>query len=302
MPAKPTIVLIGAGNLAAALAPALVAARFPVCIAPARPNAASRRKAAALARQCGAEVCANASEADAGVIWLCITDDAIRNVAERLAAELGSSLATRFTFHSSGALSSAELGALKQQGAHVASVHPMMTFIKGARPSLAGVTFALEGDAAAVRMAKMLVSALGGEPFRITSQAKPLYHAVGSFSSPMVVATLATAERIAEQAGLSKTLSRRIIAGILQKTVTNFLARGSSAAFSGPINRGDLNTVARHLSALADVDGAREIYSALARSAATHLPVRRRAELLKLLDDAESTPPRKKKARRVSAS
>ena len=129
----------------------------------------------------------------------------------------------------------------------------MMTFVPGTSPNLSAVPFAVEGDKQAVAAAKQIVKKLGAEVFEIKKQAKVLYHALGSFSSPLVVATLVTAERVGQAAGLTLSQTRKIIAPILQQTLQNYLQRGPAAAFSGPIKRGDVETMRRHLRELKQV-------------------------------------------------
>jgi predicted short-subunit dehydrogenase-like oxidoreductase (DUF2520 family) len=165
----------------------------------------------------------------------------------------------------------------------VASLHPMMTFVPSASPKMSEVPFAVEGDRQAVAAARQLVKRLRAEIFLIEKKFKTLYHALGSFSSPMLVATLATAERVGRAAGLSPNQTRRIIAPILRETIKNYVERGPAAAFSGPIKRGDLNTIRRHLRELKRVPGASEVYRALVKSALMDLPSRNRRELSRLV-------------------
>src|SRR6476660_2561114 len=125
------------------------------------------------------------------VVWICHTDDALAETARLLARKPG--WKNKIVFHSSGALSSDVLAPLKRKGASTASVHPMMTFIPGATPRMEEVPFAVEGDSRAAAAARRIVRDLGAESFAIKKSAKPLYHALGSFSSPLIVAALVTA-------------------------------------------------------------------------------------------------------------
>lgn len=279
---KPTITLIGAGNLAQALGPALSAAGYKIDFVAARETASSRRRAAMLARLVEART---QSLKDAGptsdILWICHTDDALTETAKLLARKPG--WAGKIVLHSSGALSSDVLSALKRKGASTASLHPMMTFVPGATPRMEEVPFAVEGDREAVAAAKRIVKHLGAEVFEIRKRSKTLYHALGSFSSPLLVATLVTAERVGRAAGLSAGQTRKLMGPILWQTLKNYRERGAAAAFSGPIKRGDLNTVSRHLRELKRVPGALEVYSALVKSALIDLPSGKRRELLKRL-------------------
>ena len=77
--------------------------------------------------------------------------------------------------------------------------------------------------------------------------------------------------------------TRKIIGTILRQTMKNYLETGAAAAFSGPIKRGDLNTVRRHLKELKRVQGASDVYRALVKSALVDLPSKNRNELAILI-------------------
>ena len=220
------------------------------------------------------------------ILWICHTDDALADTAKLLARKPG--WAGKIVLHSSGALTSDVLSPLRRKGASTASLHPMMTFVPGATPRMEEVPFAVEGDTRAVAVARRIVRDLGAESFPIKKAAKPLYHALGSFSSPLIVAALVTAERVGRGAGLTASQTRRVMAPILRQTFKNYAERGAAAAFSGPIKRGDMNTVLRHLKELKRVPGASEVYRALVKSALMDLPALNRKELMKLI----AAPPR----------
>jgi predicted short-subunit dehydrogenase-like oxidoreductase (DUF2520 family) len=279
---RPSISLIGAGNLAYALGPALRAAAYPIATVAARETASSRRRAAMLAKSVRAvAVPLERATPDSDIIWICHTDDALAGTARRLARKPG--WKNKIVFHSSGALSSDVLAPLRRRGAHVASLHPMMTFVPGTAPHMREVPFAVEGDSQAIVTARAIVRDLGAEVFLIQKKAKTLYHALGSFSSPLLVATLVTAERVGRAAGLSASQARKIMGPILRQTFKNYQERGAAAAFSGPIKRGDLSTVRRHLRELNRVTAAGEVYRALVKSALLDLPALNRKELTKLM-------------------
>src|ERR1051326_1850895 len=209
-PPRPSISLIGAGNLAYALGPALRAAGYPIATVAARETASSRRRAAMLAKSVrAAAVPLDRATPDSDILWICHTDDALAETARRLSRKPG--WKNKIVFHSSGALSSEVLAPLRRKGAHVASLHPMMTFVPGAAPRLREVPFAVEGDPAAVSAARAIIKALGAEAFAIEKKLKTLYHALGSFSSPLIVATLVTAERVGRATGLSASQARKIM-------------------------------------------------------------------------------------------
>jgi len=278
---KPTITIVGAGSLASALAPALASAGYRIDRVLSREGRASRRRARALARRVGAKAAVLGTPVSSGLLWLCVSDDAIRPCARKLSRQ--GSWKGKVVLHSSGALSSDELAPLRRRGASVASLHPMMTFVPGVRVRMSEVPFAVEGDRTAVRLARRIVRDLKAKVFPIAKSNKALYHAFGSFSSPMVIATLMMAERIAAAAGVPARMRRDVMLPIVKKTLSNYLETSAAKAFSGPIPRGDVNTIRRHLRALGKVPGAREIYVALARSTLRDLPVRNRSAVARIL-------------------
>jgi len=293
------VTIVGPGSLGTSLAKALHHVGVPVAQIVYR-SAESGRRAKRLAKevdaravQCErwlAESQSFAPPGQAGVfvsplIWLCVGDSAIAATASAMAA--GGTRNGTTVFHSSGAMTSDELEPLRRAGARVASVHPMMTFVRSSTPSMKGVPFALEGDQTAVSMARTIVRRLGGESFAIQKKDKPLYHALGAFVSPLIIAQMATVERIGRELGLKARQTRRTVAPILQQTIRNYIAHGPAAAFSGPMVRGDAETVRKNLSALKRVRGAEEIYRALARVAVEELPSKNPGAVKKAIKKSE---------------
>jgi len=282
---KPGITLVGAGNLAHALGNALRSAGYVIDAVVVRDRAASLTRARSLARRLAAQVVPiDRAEVKSGIVWLCVRDDAITLCAAQLAARKAF---PGTAFHSSGALSSSALDPLRAAGAAVAAVHPLMTFVSGPPPPLEGVWFGMEGDASALRIARGIVSHIGGEALLLRGEAKALYHAWGSFCSPLVIALLAAANEVAEAAGISAEAARRASQPLVRRTIENYIELGAAGAFSGPLARGDLATVARNLEALRTRPRAQAIYVALARAALHDLPVRNAAQLRRLLGEDE---------------
>ena len=283
MAEKPSVAIVGPGRLGRALALELRRAGYRISEIVSRDTTASKRKARELARKVDGQASTSDTAClDADLIWFCVPDQEIAAASHQLASAIV--WKKKIVFHSSGALASDELKALRRRGASAASVHPLMTFVSGSIPSLQGVPFAVEGDATAVRAARRIVRNLGGEAFTIRKQHKAAYHAWGAFTSPLLVATLVTGERLARAAGLSAVEARKKLLPIVKQTIRNYEALGPAGAFSGPIVRGDVETVRKHLQVLRRVPQAKHVYLALARAALRYLPVRNRARLEKALE------------------
>ena len=286
--AKQRVTLVGAGNLARALAMLLPAAGYRVDEIVTRTGSRKMQSARRLARSQGAKLATMENSELAGdIVWLAVSDSAIRSCATVLTGK--GPWGTKVFFHSSGALSSDELSSLRKQGASVASVHPMMTFVAGDIPSLRGVAWTVEGDTTAVRTARQILQAMGGTVVRIDKDKKALYHAFGAFLSPLLVVHLNTAATIAEAAGISPKDLKRFMEPIIRRTLDNLFAHlgekdGPGKAFSGPLVRGDISTIERHLRALRKTPKARALYHALAEAAVgSNLPVENRRALRQLL-------------------
>lgn len=270
-----TVTIVGPGNLGTALALTLPQAGYTVKVIVARSKSIAHAETTGLARRVNARLIALGKEPlDSDLVWITVPDDAIAATALRLAQT--QDWRGKIVFHSSGALTSDDLAPLRKQGANVASVHPGMTFVRGPAPQMLGVAFAIEGDAAATRLARCIIENLGGTPYAINKRNKVLYHAFGSFASPLVIALMASLERVAKAAGIKPENIKTIMVPLLWQTLRNYLQHDAPSAFSGPLARGDVATVRRHLEELKAVPEARAVYLALARSAVKNLPVKNR--------------------------
>jgi len=285
MASKPRIIIVGAGNLGAALAVSLRRAGYAIQAIMARSRGASLSKARRLAQEVAARAVVDPGpEMHAEVVWFCVPDAEIARAARSLSNKID--WKGKVALHSSGALTSDELRALRSRGASVASVHPLMTFVRGSRPSLAGVPFAIEGESPAVRVARRIINDLGGNAYPIRKLDKPAYHAWGTFASPLFTALLATTEQVAAAAGVTRKAAQRRMIPILLQTLANYASFDAAGAFSGPIVRGDVETVKKHLRVLRKVPAAHEVYVALAEAAVRYLPGKNKPQLRNALKSA----------------
>jgi predicted short-subunit dehydrogenase-like oxidoreductase (DUF2520 family) len=211
---------------------------------------------------------------DADAIVIAVPDAAIAEVAGRLAAiDLPPSIPI---LHTSGSRSTDVLQRLAERGHSVGSAHPLAAIadpVQGAE-RLAGATWGVEGEGAARALAERIVQACGGHALRIAPGGKPAYHAAAVFASNYAVALLSVAERLMEQAGVDAAQARPALTGLAGGAVENVGGWGPEAALTGPIVRGDVDTVALHLGRLSADE--RALYSLLGREA---LRLARRAGL-----------------------
>jgi predicted short-subunit dehydrogenase-like oxidoreductase (DUF2520 family) len=281
MPRHLSISIVGAGNFGSALARLLNSSGYEIRELVTRAGKKPSRGAAAKARSVGARaVTVEDAALDAEVLWLCVPDDAIGDCAREIARR---GTKAKIALHSSGALASDVLCPLRKNGVAIGAAHPLMSFVAGPPPVLKDVLFAIEGDSKAATVATTIVRRLGGVPFRIKKKNKALYHAFGAFTSPLLVAHFATAEVLARAAGVPKGAIRKAMGPIIRRTVENYLANGAAGAFSGPLVRGDVETVRKHLKALRRFPEALDVYTAQLRQALVTLPVADRKAFRALL-------------------
>ena len=99
-------------------------------------------------------------------------------------------------------------------------------------------------------------------PFDVPEESRAAYHAAAAIASNFLVALESSAEELLTAAGIDH--GRELLAPLVLRTAANWAERGPEA-LTGPIARGDEETVARHLDAIAATDPALEpLYRALA--------------------------------------
>jgi predicted short-subunit dehydrogenase-like oxidoreductase (DUF2520 family) len=279
---KEDITIVGAGTLAAALVRALHQSGYRIREIVTRNQPQSLRRARALAKRVHASATTlSKAQLGARITWICVPDDSISEVAESIAKQRD--WRQKVVLHSSGALGADALAPAKQAGAETASAHPLMTFVNQSSADFKGVPFAMEGDANALALIGAVVRRLGGKPFRIAAEFKPAYHAFGFFSSPALVALIAAAQQVGKLAGLGEHQARELMEPIVRRTIDNCFRSAPEEAFSGPLRRGDLATVRKHLEVLKQQPDLRELYRALSRIALQRLPVGNASEMKKLI-------------------
>jgi predicted short-subunit dehydrogenase-like oxidoreductase (DUF2520 family) len=282
MPRRPSISIVGAGNFGSALAQMLAKAGYEVREIVTRAGKKSPKEAAEMARKVGGSaVPLDRASLDAELLWLCVPDDAIGRCAEEIAKR---GTKAKVAVHSSGALGSDILEPLRKRGIAIGAAHPLMSFVAGPVPSMQDVLFAVEGDRAAVSVASKIARNLGAVPFTIGKDKKVLYHVFGAFTSPLLIAHFATAEKLALAAGVPKASIRKAMGPIVRRTMENYFARGGASAFSGPLVRGDVETIRKHLKSLQRYPQELKVYKGLVRQALESLPVANRTALKRLFD------------------
>ena len=248
---RPDIAIIGPGKVGRAIGILAGRAGWRVVSVGGRDPARAERAAAEIPAP--AKTCSPIEAAATGaLVLLTVPDEVIEPLCRELAVAGGFKQGA-VVGHCSGALDSEVLAPARERcGCAVGSMHPLQTFPTAAAAveRFPGTHCFCEGDERAAEVLEALAAAMGGLPVRIASAAKPLYHAAAVMACNYLVAMLDAAGAAGEAAGIDPATFRAAMAPIARATVENVLAMGSAAALTGPIARGDAETVRRHLAAM----------------------------------------------------
>lgn len=261
----PNTFVIGAGPVATTLAGALRRAGVPVLGLWARkPDRARAAGAVAGVASYSAAPPDLLLEADA--IITAVRDDAIAEVAAMLVSS-GFVASRHVLLHCSGAMSAAVAFApVADRLRGVATLHPLRAIADPAETMdrLAGTVFGIEGDAAGLAVARDLVRALRGKPLELADSQMAAYHAAAATVSNYVVALVDAAAQILAGVGIEREQALAALLPLARGALANVAERGVEDGLTGPIRRGDKDTIAKHLDALADAPaGVQRVYRVL---------------------------------------
>jgi predicted short-subunit dehydrogenase-like oxidoreductase (DUF2520 family) len=260
-PSSSPVTILGRGRVGRSLADAGAAAGFTVELRAARDDASFA-----------------AGFADDALVVLAVPDGAIAATAERVRATVsgdgggpgdraGGAGARPAVVHLSGASGFGPLESLRQAGFPVGVAHPFYPFPEVRPPAaLRGVTFGVAATEPALRARlEALVVAIGGVPQTVDADGWVAYHAAGVMASNYLVVLAAQAAALLERAGFDRAAATTALLPLMRGTLDNLAAEGVDNALSGPLRRGDVGTVERHLDWLEDQEPAvAAVYRALA--------------------------------------
>lgn len=194
----------------------------------------------------------------AGLLFLAVPDGVVRDMASRI-AEMEPPLELAVV-HCSGALGLDALSSLRRNPR--GSFHPLQSFPAPRDPSaFRGITIAVDATAASLeRRLRAIARRLGARPRHVGDDERVVYHAAAVFASNFVDVVVAQAVGLLQGIGWSEKDSLDALMPLVAGAVSNIRRRGPVKALTGPIRRGDADTVAQHLAVMAD----RDLYRMLA--------------------------------------
>ena len=259
---KPSFAIIGCGKVGRAFGKYLAQAGYPPVGFASRSMTSARRAAeiAGAPDRCFEKTWAAAKVAD--IVFITTPDDVIRETC-RIISENKGFHKNSVVLHCSGALASTELASVKScnalSGAMIGSMHPLQSFAsektgKTGNP-FDSIMMAVEGEPATVKKAREIAKDLGAQPFTITTNGKILYHAAAVVASNYLVTLMDLAIKLLSASGVSESEAFEILNPLIRGTLSNIETTGIPNALTGPIARGDVGIVEKHVLAIRALSG-----------------------------------------------
>jgi len=246
---KQKIAVIGAGKVAHSLVPALLKSGYSVESIHSR-NLLSAKKLAQKYSVKHFTDSLNRIPPGIKVFLLTIPDSEIKKTAEKL-SRVNFNFPKSYVVHFSGVEDISVLKSLAKKEAATGSLHLMQTFPDKKITKLKGVHAAIESDDERSYKLLMKISKdLKLKPFGLSSKDKVYYHVAGVLSSNFLAGNLHNSEDLLALCGIDKKDSFEILKSTIFTTLENSRKYGAANALSGPIDRGDFETIEKHISAL----------------------------------------------------
>lgn len=211
------------------------------------------------------QICPAEENETGDVIFIAVPDDHISEIAKKL-SRIDLNWSSRKVIHCSGNLFSDELQALSLLGAQTASMHPLQTFQRGDKAGrFDGIFVSLEGHPGLCKELETFVSSMGASPLWVQKEQKQMLHIAAVFASNYIVAVLHEAEKLLLEKGIKNGL--KPLEPLILQTIENSLNLGPSEALTGPVARGDAESVLKHLQALEDHSESINLYRLLGAKA-----------------------------------
>ncbi len=251
---KPRIAILGAGRLGTVLTRSLREAAYPAVLVPQSPSGWSRANRMGLPTLRWIPM-------DGEIFFLCVPDARIRPLCELLVSE-GRVFPKRLYVHCAGALGLEALQSAKRCGAHVGSLHPLVS-VASPSGSLAGAYAAVDGDAGARKELAQIAHDLAMHPFTIAPRHRAAYHAAAALASNGLVALARAAQRLLVRTGLSEPQALHALIPLMLSAVRALGEEGLPRALTGPVTRNDEAVISSHLAALRSEPEVDAVYRAL---------------------------------------
>lgn len=201
---------------------------------------------------------------ESDVIAITTQDRKIAEVAKEIEMSF-SDLKGKLFFHTSGLKAKDALLGLKEKGGRIGSIHPLQTFadVESAISALPETFIFIESEENSREDLRRLARLIGKEVYEIASGNKIIYHSCAVFVSNLLCSLLFAGSKLAEKIGL--TLDPFF--PLIDQTIRNVKEKGPISSLTGPVVRGDVETVSSHMDALRSLPSFLDVYRALSKFA-----------------------------------
>jgi predicted short-subunit dehydrogenase-like oxidoreductase (DUF2520 family) len=184
----------------------------------------------------------------ADVVFITTPDSAVEDTCSLIAQNAGFA-DQAIVLHCSGALASSVLSSAKTCNAWAGSMHPLQSFASSnyRNNPFKGIIVSVEGDDPAVIVAKTIAADLEGTAVTLLTEAKTLYHASAVAASNYLVTLIDLAVQLIQEAGIHRKDAFNLLKPLIEGTLSNIEKVGVRKALTGPIARGDVKTVKKHM-------------------------------------------------------
>jgi len=241
-----TIGFIGAGTTGTALAVRLAQQKYQIIAVSSRSLASAEKLAGRIS---GCRVCETSQEvADISqLVFITTPDDTISQVAAEIRWHNMQNV-----IHCSGAHSTSILEPARHCGANTGCIHPLQTFasVEQAIDNIPGSTFAIEAEEPLLSTLKDIATALEGNWVILKAEDKVLYHAAAVIACNYMVTLVKLATDLWQTFNVPPAQATKALMPLLQGTLSNIDKVGLPNCLTGPIARGDLGTIRKHVEAL----------------------------------------------------
>lgn len=262
---NPRITIIGLGQVGTALLRVFSSHGYEVISAYNRTNVADALKSEFADTDFVQDI-SSLEQTIGDLIFLTVSDDSIASLSGELSG-YSFNWDGKTVVHCSGTHSSESLSALKKAGVRTASFHPMQAITKST-DSFSGIWFDIEGDEKALKNLELIAETFGAQSFRVEPEAKPFLHASAVVASNYLVVLADLVSKISAEANISEETALKALTPLMENTLQNIKNLGITEALTGPIARGDVETVREHLEQLKKTPEALSLYKTFGMEAA----------------------------------
>jgi predicted short-subunit dehydrogenase-like oxidoreductase (DUF2520 family) len=244
---KPSFAIIGCGRVGTALAVFLTRAGYRA-VGFASKSISSAKRVANMVQSDHFSNVPWEITPRADIVFITTPDSAIPDTCNKISKNIGFA-DNAVVMHCSGALASSVLSSAKNCGAWIGSMHPLQSFASAEYETnpFQDIVISIEGEERALEFAKKISADLGGLDVEILTEAKTLYHASAVVASNYLVTLLDLAIQLIGDAGVDRQDAFKLLKPLIEGTLSNIEKTGAEDALTGPIARGDVKTVEKHI-------------------------------------------------------